>query len=83
MNQFETAVWEVNHAGQAREGNEDDELIMLGSSGPSINAVCPLSGKQVPFALSLGGASITLLWPSAHWPLSPCGVWKAAFPSCV
>jgi len=44
--QFKEAVWKVHHAGEPMPGQEQDDIVMLGTQALA-NFACPISGKPV------------------------------------
>ncbi|KAL2651036.1 hypothetical protein R1flu_019164 [Riccia fluitans] len=45
--QFNQAVWNIHHAGEPAPGQEQDEIVMMGSQYGVKNMNCPLTGKHV------------------------------------
>eukprot|EP00897_Mesotaenium_endlicherianum_P007888 jgi/Mesen1/7127/ME000369S06451 len=43
---FKSDIWNVHHAGEPMPGQEEDDMVMT-TSGLVLNVSCPISGKQV------------------------------------
>ncbi|CAM6087398.1 unnamed protein product [Calypogeia fissa] len=44
--QFDRAIWNIHHAGEAAPGQEEEEMVMINDTGV-LNHNCPLTGKPV------------------------------------